>query len=206
MARDRRTLHREETIEEILQIARGEMREKGVAALSLGEIARRMGIKTPSLYNYFDSKDAIYDELFRRGYQQYTEILESSGRRRGGARERLTLALEDYMRFAQENPDLYQLMFQRPVPGFVPSDQAYAASLNMLETGRAEMQSILHSGELAFDVSVEEALDLVIALMHGLTEMHLANNPESPVGQGRYGKLIPAAVNLLMDAWGSYGE
>ncbi len=45
-------------------------------------------------------------------------------------------------------------------------------------------------------------MDLVIALVHGLTEMHLANNPELPVGQGRYGKLGPAAIDLLMTAWG----
>ncbi len=136
MAPTRRELHRQQTIEEILQIARQEMREKGVAALSLGEIARQMGMKTPSLYNYFDSKDAIYDELFRRGYEQYAQILEESRKRSGSVCERLAFVLDDYMRFAQENPDLYQLMFQRPVPGFAPSDESYAASLAMLAAGQ----------------------------------------------------------------------
>lgn len=197
----RREIHRQQTIEEILQIARDEMRRDGVAALSLGEVARRMGIQTPSLYNYFDSKHAIYDELFRRGYEQYARILERSRGAGGPVAERLTQVLEDYMRFAQENPDLYQLMFQRPVPGFVPSEESYAVSLDLLAASRAEVKSILDSGQLEFDLPVEEAMDLVIALMHGLTEMHLANNPELPVGQGRYGKLVPAAVDLLMAAW-----
>lgn len=202
MAATRRELHRQESIEEILQIAREEMQEKGVAALSLGEIARRMGIRTPSLYNYFPSKDAIYDELFRRGYTQFAQILTESKQQSGSVPERLTRMFEDYMRFAQENPDLYQIMFQRPVPGFEPSEESYAVSLNMLAAGRAEVKAILDSGALKFDLPVEEAMDLVIALMHGLTEMHLANNPKLPVGQGRYGKLCPAAIDLLMAAWG----
>lgn len=202
MAATRRELHRQESIEEILQIAREEMQEKGVAALSLGEIARRMGIRTPSLYNYFPSKDAIYDELFRRGYAQFARILTESKQQSGSVPERLTRMFEDYMRFAQENPDLYQIMFQRPVPGFEPSEESYAVSLNMLAAGRAEVKAILDSGALKFDLPVEEAMDLVIALMHGLTEMHLANNPKLPVGQGRYGKLCPAAIDLLMAAWG----
>jgi AcrR family transcriptional regulator len=203
MTQSRRQRQRQETKEEILQIAREEMQEKGVAALSLGEIARRMGMKTPSLYNYFESKDAIYDELFRRGYEQYTCILEGERHRSGPVAERLAQVLDDYMRFAQENPDLYQIMFQRPVPGFVPSEESYAVSLNMLAVGRAEIKAILDSGELDFDLPVEKAMDLVIALMHGLTEMHLANNPELPVGEGRYGKLGPAAVDFVLAAWGT---
>ena len=36
--------------------------------------------------------------------------------------DRFEHALEAYMGFAVENPELYQIMFERPVPGFVPSE------------------------------------------------------------------------------------
>jgi hypothetical protein len=36
--------------------------------------------------------------------------------------------------------------------------------------------------------------------MHGLTAQHLANEPHLPVGKGRYGSLIPAAVKLFQAA------
>jgi len=203
MTLTRRQRQRQATIEEILEIAREEMREKGAAALSLGVIARRMGMKTPSLYNYFASKDAIYDALFKRGYEMYAQISDERRRRGGTAVERIENGFLDYMRFAQENPDLYQIMFQRPIPGFVPSEESYAVSLEMLAKGHEEARSIAESGELDFgSLPVEDAINLMIALMHGLTEMHMANNPELPVGQGRYGKLIPEAVNLLLAAWG----
>ena len=64
---DRRARRRQETIEEILDIAREVMTEEGVNGLSLAEVARRLGVQPPSLYKYFPSLMAIYDALFRRG-------------------------------------------------------------------------------------------------------------------------------------------
>src|SRR3954466_903708 len=67
---DRRQRRRLETIEEVLDHAAAIMAEEGVAGLSLGEIARRMGIRPPSLYVYFPSKHALYDALFARGWRR----------------------------------------------------------------------------------------------------------------------------------------
>ena len=64
---ERRHRRRLETIEEVLDHAVRIMEQDGVAGLSLGEIARRMGIRPPSLYVYFPSKHALYDALFARG-------------------------------------------------------------------------------------------------------------------------------------------
>ncbi|HEY6429119.1 MAG TPA: helix-turn-helix domain-containing protein, partial [Acidimicrobiales bacterium] len=61
---DRRARRRQETIEEILAIARDVMAEEGVNGLSLAEVARRLGVQPPSLYKYFPSLMAIYDALF----------------------------------------------------------------------------------------------------------------------------------------------
>ena len=197
----RREQVRRETVEKILAIAREEMQEHGVAALSLGVIAKRLGMRTPSLYTYFDSKNAIYDELFRRGFLEFGRYMDERPNQDGSLHDNLLSAMSTYMRFAQENPDLYQLMFQRPVPGFVPSEASMAVSLARLEEGRSQFEPIFNSGELETDLPFEEARDIYIALQHGLTELHLANNPELPVGQGRFGKLVEQAVQLVLAAW-----
>ena len=197
----RRQQVRQETIEKILSIAREEMRENGVAALSLGVIARRLGMRTPSLYTYFDNKHAIYDELFRRGFLEFGRYMDERPYQDGPLRHNLISAMSTYMRFAQENPDLYQLMFQRPVPGFVPSEASMAISLARLELSRTQFEPIFNSGELQTNLPFAEARDIYIALQHGLTELHLANNPELPVGDGRFGKLVEQAVQLILDAW-----
>lgn len=203
---ERRRRYRQAIVEDILTIAREMMQRDGVAALSFNAIARRLGMKPPSLYTYFDSKNAIYDELFRRGFVAFGRAMDQRPKQGGSLRENLTSAMETYLRFAQENPDLYQLMFQRPVPEFVPSEQSMAVSLANLEKARQQFAGMLENGELAINMPLEEARDLYIALQHGLTELHLANNPELPVGEGRFGKLIPRAVQLILDAWGSTVE
>ena len=200
-AKQRRRRYREEIIEDVLAIAREMMQKDGVAALSFNAIARRLGMRPPSLYTYFDSKNAIYDELFRRGFLEFGRWMDERPHQDGPLCENMQSAMETYMRFAQENPDLYQLMFQRPVPDFVPSEESMAVSLARLDQARSQFAHILTSDNLATNLPFEEARDLFIALQHGLTELHLANNPELPVGEGRFGKLVPQAVQLILDAW-----
>src|ERR1700729_3798308 len=64
---DRRARRRQETIREILDIARDIMTTEGVNGLSLAEVARRLGVQPPSLYKYFPSLMAIYDALYLEG-------------------------------------------------------------------------------------------------------------------------------------------
>jgi hypothetical protein len=61
------------------------------------------------------------------------------------------------------------------------------------------------AGEVALDVSVAQARDLLIGMIHGLTAHHMANEPELPVGSGRFGSQIPAAVALFRAKWDPQG-
>ncbi|HXX78217.1 MAG TPA: hypothetical protein VEI53_06990 [Ktedonobacteraceae bacterium] len=64
----------------------------------------------------------------------------------------------------------------------------------------------LEQGNLVLGIPVAQARDLFIAMMHGLTALHMANEPDVPVGQGRYGSLIPAANALFRAAWDIKGS
>ena len=54
------------------------MTEEGVNGLSLAEIARRLGVQPPSIYKYYPSLMAIYDELFRRGQTENLEVMRQA--------------------------------------------------------------------------------------------------------------------------------
>ncbi len=71
----RRQRNRERMIQEILDTAREIMRENGAASLTMNELARRLEIKPPSLYNYFSGLMDIYDALFRLGFSLWGERL-----------------------------------------------------------------------------------------------------------------------------------
>jgi AcrR family transcriptional regulator len=195
----RRQRNHERMVATILDTARQIMREDGVAALSMQELARRLDMRAPSLYNYFTGKMDIYDALFRLGFERYSQHVAQAAQPAQSWQEEIRLAIEANMSFALQNPELYQLCFERPVPGFVPSAESMQASLDVLKQSYArgaQLLSGIHSG-----LSPEQAIDLVIAIMHGLTAQHLANEPHRPVGQGRFGSLIPQVVNILDKAW-----
>ena len=79
-APDRRARRHEETRSQILDLAVAIMTDDGVAGLSMASLARALSIQPPSLYKYFPSRMAVYDELFRRGQLANLEALRSGMR------------------------------------------------------------------------------------------------------------------------------
>ena len=51
-------------------------REHGIAGVSLHALARDVGMRQPSLYEYFDSKHALYDTMFADGNRQLLQRLD----------------------------------------------------------------------------------------------------------------------------------
>jgi AcrR family transcriptional regulator len=196
--------NRDAAIQSILDGARTIMREEGVAALSMQELARRMEMRAPSLYNYFSGKTEIYDTLFRLGFTMYDVHIKELMKASTGLRDELRINIEGYMSFALENPDLYQLCFERPVPGFVPSKESLELSFGILN--QSYQRARQYKKELDTKLTGQQIVDTVIAISHGLTAMHLANEPQLPLGQGRFGALIPVVLSILEKAMPIKGE
>lgn len=64
------------TSEDIKKVALTLFAEKGYEETSLGEIAREVGIKTPSIYAHFASKEEIFWSLVKEQTALYVEHLE----------------------------------------------------------------------------------------------------------------------------------
>lgn len=191
----RKQRNREATIDSILEAARAIMREEGVAALSMQELARRMDMRAPSLYNYFSGKMDLYDALFRLGFRLWDEYISHTSEGSTSFQDEVHNVMECYMTFALENPELYQLCFERPVPGFIPSQESLELSFGILN--RASRRVEHYRNEIDTDLTTEQIVNIVIAISHGLTSLHLANEPHLPIGQGRFGSLIPVALDMI---------
>ena len=125
---DRRARRRQETIDEILDIAVAIMSEEGVNGLSLSEVARRLGVQPPSIYKYFPSLMAIYDELFLRGQSAHLEVMRNSMATADPGLDALIAGLQASGRWLLANRAMAELLFWRPVPKFEPSPEAMAIS------------------------------------------------------------------------------
>lgn len=198
---ERRLRNREEMQAAILEAARAVMREQGVAGLSLREVARRVRMQAPSLYAYFPSKMALYDALFLLAVRRHAEYQESGSAGIDSFWDQLTARCASYMRFAQENPELYQLAFERPVPGFIPSAESLQEAFQAPADFEHFLAEAVESGLIVLDIPVAQARDLLFGMIHGLTAQHMANEPELPFGSGRFGGQIPAAIALFRAKW-----
>lgn len=202
---ERRQRNREEVRGAILEAALAVMREQGVAALSLREVARRVSMQAPSLYAYFPSKMALYDALFLMAVRLRAEYSDRGEAGMEDFWDRLQSRFETYMRFAQENPQLYQLAYERPVPGFVPSAESLEESFRAPAAFEQFLADAVASEQIVLDMPVVQARDLLIGMIHGLTAQHMANAPDLPIGSGRFGSQIPAAVALFRTKWAPPG-
>lgn len=197
---DRRHRRREETIEQVLAIAVEVMKEQGVAGLTLGEVARRMGIRTPSLYIYFDGKNALYDALFQRGW---TELLaELRAAVSGDPLADLRMAAEIIVRWSVENPAYAPLMHWRPIPGFTPSEGAYAPAVETVQDGRELLVRLRADGLLRHDVDLERAWATWTALIVGVVTQQLANAPGEPYDSGTFTSTLPDLVDMWLARYG----
>ena len=186
--RDRRAERHEATKAEILTAAWEQVRAEGLAALSLRDVAKAVGMQAPSLYQYFDSKHAIYDAMFAQGYRELLEARVSAPPAEGmDPADWLKQRTHLFITFNVADPARYQLMFQRTIPGFEPSPESYAVSVAALEEARAGLASI--------GLTAPAHLDLWTALTTGLADQQISNDP----GGDRWGRLLDEAVDLFCD-------
>lgn len=185
--RDRRGERHASTKREIVDVAWTLARERGLAGWSLRDVATAVGMRAPSLYVYFDSKHALYDEMFADGYSQFLARVEATTRE-DDPRAMVRLAAHVFFDFCVEEPARYQLLFQRTVPGFVPS----AASFALAGTAFELLVEVLGDA----GVRDERAIDLWTAVLTGLTSQQISNDP----GGDRWARLVDDAVDMFLAA------
>ena len=172
--------------DEILSAAWDVATESGLGAVSLHEVARRVGIKQPSLYGYVSSKLGLYDAMFAQAYELLLDRLAAEAPV-GTAREQLVRLSRIVLDFAVESLPRQQLLFQRTIPGFEPSPASYALAKGLVDrcTG---LLSALGAGTQAH-------VDVYTALVAGLGAQQVANDP----GGDRWTRHLEAVLDTFLD-------
>ena len=203
---DRQRRRHLQSREEILDAALEVMDEAGVAGLNLTEVARRVGLRQPSLYQYFDSKTAVYDALFERGMRGHLAVLRDAAAEVAPGLPTLRAMMIATVRYSVEHPVLSHLLYTRSVPGFTPSEQAYRPSLEVVALTRVALSAAVARGELCTSADSEQGLGLLIALTGGVASQQLANDPGTGFDQGRFAPLIEPALDMYALYFAPQGE
>lgn len=195
---DRRRRRRDDTIEEALDHALEIMTENGVGALTVSEMARRMGIRGPSLYKYFPSLHAVYECAFARGMLGHQTAVQAAAEAWPRGVDRIRAATQATVAWTVDNPALAQLLFWRPVPGFQPSPDSFQASVDDMDELRAEFAEAVRLGQLDRSADSVEAVRLLSVMMSGLISQQMANEPHAQYETGVFTRLTDEAIEMFL--------
>jgi len=125
-----RVQSRSRQIGAIKRVAARLLAEKGVAGLSLREVAREMGLVSSALYRYFATRDELLTALIFDAYNQLGANVERAEARvdRSDLRGRWVATCAATRRWAKAHPNEYALLYGTPVPGYHAPDLTIAAA------------------------------------------------------------------------------
>jgi AcrR family transcriptional regulator len=183
---DRRLARHEATKARILDAAWDLARKHGLAGISLRDLAAAVDLRQPSLYSYFESKNALYDAMFAQGYQQLLDAV-ADVELTGDPEEQVRQMARTFVGLATEDMTRAQLLFLPSLPDFEPSAASYELAIRFLEQARTKLA--------AAGLDRPEDVDLYTAVTGGLVSQQLANDP----GGTRWMALIDEAMDMYLE-------
>ena len=110
MAQQARSYHHGSLREELVREGRALLIEEGQQAVTVRELARRVGVSHGAPLRHFRDRDAVLDAIAADGFDELHRHLEAA-RQAGTLERRLTEYIRAHAQFAQHNGPLMQLMF-----------------------------------------------------------------------------------------------
>jgi AcrR family transcriptional regulator len=129
---------------ELLEQAERTVRERGVDALSLRELAREIGVSHGAPRRHFSDRQALLDALAETGFARLGAELRAAADGAGEEFEpRLRATAAAYVRFATRDAALLELMFagkarEASGPLHAAAEQAFSVLLELILQGQAQ--------------------------------------------------------------------
>lgn len=159
-----------ETRQKILNSALDQFSKEGYEKVSLHKIAANLGYTPAAIYRYFDDKKDIFYKLYLEGFlllQKYQQrsrhILDPT--------KRLETHCQDYIKFAFEHREFYDIMFllQAPIKKLMDKTDWRRVTSRTILHFRQDVQAILQKHHSDSEVNI--AMLTVWSALHGLISL-----------------------------------
>lgn len=131
----RRRLTRDEkarlTRESLLTAAATAVANEGYAAASIAKIADLAGVAHGTFYNYFDDRQALFDELLPYEGLRMRDQIEEAARQHPSGMPRETARFEAFLNYVIANDGFYRVLYESEI--FAP--EAHKAHMNNIVDG-----------------------------------------------------------------------
>jgi AcrR family transcriptional regulator len=145
---------------------------KGVNAITMRDIARKLGRSPMGLYRYFADREEIIAFVRAGAFNRFSDALEAAFASGGDAFARARAVGRAYVDFALENPNAYRLMFDLDPPNEARHRELRRAGERAGETITRHVKDLAAAGIVHGDPKlIGHAL---WAASHGVIVLHLA--------------------------------
>lgn len=151
----RRAAQADETRERLLAVAWELVREQGIAALTIRQLAHRAHVSVGLPHAHFGSRDALLDLLRIRGWDCIDAIVREAGPAPRSAQELeawLRQRLHAVVAFALQEPRLFELVSH--TPGAAISERVFAREFQTAERFIEALTAAEREGVLRFEGDV----------------------------------------------------
>lgn len=163
--------------------------EKGLENITLHQVADRLGVKSPSLYNHVSGISELSTGLAKLAVQRLEEVVRDAavGRSKTEALTQIAIA---YRKFARENPEFYKATLKLSVNNEGELQESTLAVVRII----CQVMEPYHYNE-------EDVIHFVRGFrsaLHGFVSLEEAGYFKSAIGADKsYRRLINGFIKLL---------
>lgn len=110
MAEEKKTRNSALTKEKILAAAESEFAQKGLAGARIADIARNSGFNKNMIYQYFQSKEKLYETVIYNEYSKLSELENIIIAKDADYEEKIGTIVREYFMFLKNNPNFTRLI------------------------------------------------------------------------------------------------
>jgi AcrR family transcriptional regulator len=169
---DRRERERHEMRERIIDAARRLFVTEGYDKTTLRRIAEDIEYTPGAIYAYFKDKDAILYAVHERGFEELGRRLAAVVVGAVDPRDALERVGREYIAFARDNPEMYDLMFIAQATSRAMDDDEWPEGKRTYSLLQAMVKTALDGGWIAGG-TVEAMSFLLWSTAHGMASLQI---------------------------------
>ncbi|MGB0468859.1 MAG: TetR/AcrR family transcriptional regulator [Pontibacterium sp.] len=174
MTSEKKPYHHGDLSLTLLNAATAMIREGGVDALSMRKLADRVGVSRTAPYHHFKDKNALLCAIAEAGFHYQDQVLNEllTDDNNPDSRALFEAYVMAYIRFADENPETYDLMFGKLIwKQGSATDSLKQVSKTSFSHWLNWVEKLQHEGLLSDVHAARRVAQVSWATLHGLCRL-----------------------------------
>ncbi|WP_339671815.1 TetR/AcrR family transcriptional regulator [Dasania marina] len=174
---EKTSYHHGELYNSLLNAAHSMLAEGGIEALSLRKLAEQVGVSRTAPYHHFKDKNELLCALAADGFQRKQAAIEqlslnSTPSAASNPAQQFKDFVYDYIKHATANPELYDLMFGRPIWKTGSSNpQLQNHAYPVFQQQLALIKNWQQQGVLDSEADTLRLSQVIWSTLHGITRL-----------------------------------